>query len=153
MISGIRNDSSSFCLQLGRQCTCTLVRFENGALDCSYQWGFGQTIERTSSFPLGGHSVHVTKTCEIVSSYCPFRMIFCLLPLDISHLHPDHVCYFIGSLAPGLRERSAPSLSYQRRSSQHLGEPILKNTSIHVVVFVNSHQLISSNWSYSLSQE
>lgn len=153
MISGIRNDSSSLCLQLWSQCTCTLVRFKDGVLDCSYQWGFGQAVEGTSSFPLRVHSVHISKTCEIVSSYCPFWVILCLLPLDISHLHPHHVCHFIGSLAPGLGERSAPSLSYQRRSSQHLGEPILKNTSIHVVVLVNSHQLISSNWSYGLSQE
>ena len=153
MISGIRNDSSSLCLQLWSQCTCTLVRFKNSVLDCSYQWRFWQAIEGTSSFPLRVHSVHISKTCEIISSYCPFRMILCLLPLDISHLHPHHVCHFVRGLTPGLGERSAPSLSYQRRSSQHLGKPIFKNTSIHVVVLVNGHQLISSNWSYGLSQE
>lgn len=108
-----------------------------------HNWGV-YAIESASSFPLRGHSVHVTEAGIVVSGgVSPFRVVLSLIPCNLS-IQPNcnNVSNGIGSSTPRGFKRSPPCFGKKWRL-EHVIHAVFENTGVDGPIFINELELCS----------
>lgn len=95
----------------------TIVRY-NQASDGGCKSGISQTEERTSSFPLRIHPIHIAETSIQTACHHPLSVIVLLVPANPAQVEIDCVEHLKPCPTPSLFDGSAPSFSYDGSNRQ-----------------------------------
>lgn len=109
-----------------------------------YEGGLVEAVEGSSSLPLGGHPVHISKAGVEAASKHPLRVVILLVPAHPGgQAHVDHVEDLVAASAPGGLDGPAPGLGDEGGYFQVVGEAVLEDAAVDLVVLENGLHVVA----------